>query len=119
MIRLVKVAIGLIPGEIFAELVYGGKYGFAASENTNPEPLAETASAYGVEHLLILGLANDELGYIVPPSDFLVHKTNPYLQKTMDMLGENHYEETNSVGPECAKVIAEGFERLLKGLPNR
>ena len=114
LIRLGNVAIGLIPGEIFPELVYGGKYGFAASENTNPEPLAETASAYGVEHLLILGLANDELGYIVPPSDFLVHKTNPYLQKTMDMLGENHYEETNSVGPECANVIAEGFERLLK-----
>ena len=76
-------------------------------------PLKEIAASYGAENLLILGLANDELGYIVPPSDFLVNKTNPYLEKTMDLIGENHYEETNSVGPECAEVVAESFGFLM------
>ena len=116
LLQIGDLAICLIPGEIFPELVYGGKYGFASSENENPTPLAEMAAAYGVEQLLIVGLANEELGYIVPPSDYLVHKTNPYLQKTMDYLGENHYEETNSVGPECAAEVAAGFQRLLEAL---
>lgn len=113
VIQLGTVTIALIPGEIFPELVYGGQYGAAAKENDNPEPLKEIAASYGAEHLLILGLANDELGYIVPPSDFLVNKTNPYLEKTMDLKGENHYEETNSAGPECADVIAESFGFLM------
>jgi hypothetical protein len=116
LLQIGDLAICLIPGEIFPELVYGGKYGFASSENKNPTPLAELAAAYGVEQLLIVGLANEELGYIVPPSDYLVHKTNPYLQKTIDYLGENHYEETNSVGPECATEVAAGFQRLLEAL---
>ena len=116
LVRLDSLSIALIPGEIFPELVYGGKYGFAASEKENPTALVDICAEYGMdgEKLLIIGLANDELGYIVPPSDFLVHRTNPYLQKTMDTLGENHYEETNSVGPECANVIADGFRKLAE-----
>ena len=73
-----------------------------------------TVDAY--EHLLIIGLSNDELGYIVPPSDFLLNKEAPYLAKTMDYKGENHYEETNSVGPLCAERIAEAFDGLMQEL---
>jgi hypothetical protein len=65
---------------------------------------------------LILGLANDEVGYIVPPSDFLLNEDVPYLEKTMDYKGENHYEETNSIGPQCANMIASAFEAAVKAL---
>ena len=61
----------------------------------------------------MIGLANDEIGYIVPPSDFLVHSKMPYLEKITDDKGENHYEETNSIGPACADVIAATWELLL------
>ena len=61
----------------------------------------------------MIGLANDEIGYIVPPSDFLVNPEMPYLEKITDHTGENHYEETNSVGPLCAEIIAETWEALL------
>lgn len=117
LIQLDSVTLALIPGEIFPELVYGGRYGDAAPDSPeNPAPLQETAFSHGAEQLLVVGLANDELGYIVPPSDFLVNETNPYLERTEDARGEDHYEETNSVGPECANAVAQTFERLLEAL---
>ena len=41
--------------------------------------------------MLIAGLANDEIGYIVPPSDFLLNEELPYLERTMDYKCEDHY----------------------------
>jgi len=116
VLKLGNLALTLIPGEIFPELVYGGAYGDANPEGVNPRPLRETAQEYGMEEMLIVGLANDEVGYIVPPSDFLVHEKLPYLEKTMDYKRENHYEETNSVGPGCAAAISEAFERAVRKL---
>ena len=116
VLKLDTLAITLIPGEIFPELVYGGSYGTASSENENPTPLMEIANRFGVEDLLIIGLANDELGYIVPPSDFLINPDNPYLDRMKDKTGEDHYEETNSVGPKIAHTIAESFETLMKAV---
>ena len=74
------------------------------------------ALAIGISDLLIVGLANDEIGYIVPPSDFLLNEKLPYIEKTMDHKGENHYEETNAVGPLCAQAIADAFERAVQQL---
>ena len=108
------LAVALIPGEIFPELVYGGEYGDAAAQNENPKPLAQSAKEHGLDRLLVIGLANDEIGYIVPPSDFLVHPKMPYFEKIMDDKGENHYEETNSIGLACADIIADTWEFLLK-----
>ena len=113
LLRLGDLHIALIPGEIFPELVYGGSYGSASAENTNPVPLLEILRQFGSEELLIIGLANDELGYIIPPSDFLVNPEKPYLDKIVDSTGENHYEETNSVGPAMAGCISDTFRLLL------
>ena len=113
LLCLDDLAVALIPGEIFPELVYGGEYGDAAPQHENPKPLAESAKEHGLDRLLVIGLANDELGYIVPPSDFLVNPEMPYLEKITDDKGENHYEETNSIGPACAEAIADTWELLL------
>ena len=113
LLCLDDLAVALIPGEIFPELVYGGEYGAASAQNENPKPLAQSAKEHGLEKLLVIGLANDEIGYIVPPSDFLVNPDLPYFEKITDDTGENHYEETNSIGPACADVIADTWERLL------
>lgn len=119
VLMLGDVAVTLIPGEIFPELVYGGEYGMANPEGENPRPLCEIAAENGITDMLIVGLANDEVGYIVPPSDFLLNEETPYLAKTMDYKGENHYEETNSVGPACAGAIADAFEAAVKLLPEQ
>lgn len=121
VITLGDYTLTLIPGEIFPELVYGGYFddNWATSpENENPVPLVDIAAQYGFGNLLICGLANDEIGYIVTPNDFLLSETAPYFDKIDDHKGENHYEETNSVGLHTAAKIAEAFEATLKALSN-
>ena len=85
-------------------------------DGVNPRPLNEIAKENGVDEMIVIGLCNDELGYIVPPSDFLLNKKAPYIERTMDKFGEDHYEETNSVGPACAQCIADAFEQAVKNL---
>ena len=116
VLRLDEMALVLLPGEIFPELVTGEAYGDAGETEENPTPLVDLAAAYGIEEIIIVGLANDEIGYIVPPTDFLLNATNPYFERTMDKKGEDHYEETNSVGPQCAVRIAEAFTSALRAL---
>ena len=90
----------------------------AAPERENPEPLAAIMTRRGLsaDSLLICGLANDELGYIVPPNDFLLHPTLPYINGNKVCQGRSHYEETNSVGPNMAYVMAGNFEALLASI---
>ncbi|MBQ2667675.1 MAG: hypothetical protein IJF56_03485 [Clostridia bacterium] len=119
VLQLGDLALALIPGEIFPELVYGGVYGDANPNGVNPQPLCEIASEFGFDTLLVVGLANDELGYIVPPSDFLLNKNMPYIEKTMDYKGENHYEETNSVGLDCADAIAAALRAAFEAVSEK
>lgn len=108
----------LLPCEIFPELVYGGFLGADESATgkggeINPKILTEIV---GDEEILVFGLANDELGYVVPPNDFLLHPTAPYLENGRDKHNRRHYEETNSMGPDTAKVIADNVEALIKDI---
>ena len=112
LITLGAKRILLLPGEIFPELVYGADSSFSPThpEREDPDALCGLIG----EELLIFGLADDEIGYIVPPSDFELHPEHPYLKTPeKDKNGENHYEETNSVGPGAAKAVAEAVKRLL------
>ncbi|MBR5383119.1 MAG: hypothetical protein IK133_04785 [Clostridia bacterium] len=116
VLMLGDLAVALIPGEIFPELVLGGETGRMNPDGMNPRPLDQIAAENGIEQVVVVGLCNDELGYIVPPSDFLVNQKAPYIERIRDSLGEDHYEETNSVGPACAQCIADAFEAALKKL---
>jgi hypothetical protein len=53
----------------------------------------------------IVGLANDELGYILPVEDFK-YPWNPFKPG-------KHYEETNSIGRDIAPAVMSAFEKLL------
>lgn len=119
VMKLGEYTFALIPGEIFPELVTGGYLSddrAASPENENPLPLAEIAASHGQENLFILGLANDEIGYIIPPNDYLVHSTLPYFETTEDAYGENHYEETNSTGIRAAACIADALDAVLAAM---
>ncbi len=105
----------MIPCELFPELAYGGYLSEEESAEglppeINPDPLIEIA---GDENLLIFGLANDELGYVLPPNDFMLNTDAPYLDRAIDRFGRRHYEETNSMGPDTAALIAENFEIIM------
>lgn len=106
LLRVGEWMLALLPGEPFPELVSG------TGKDQDPKGLAVIAAEYGVENMMVVGLANDEIGYIVPPSDFVLDSTLPYLQEAEG----NHYEETNSVGSGCARDLAEAFEKALAAL---
>ena len=110
-----ELKILMIPCELFPELAYGGylsedESAEGLSLDINPEPLIEIADD---DDLLIFGLANDELGYVLPPNDFMLNDDTPYLDKAIDRFGRRHYEETNSMGPGTAEIIAENFRILM------
>jgi hypothetical protein len=81
-----------VPGELFP------KIGLALK--------AEMKSA-GASVAAIIGLVNDEIGYIVPKDEF-VYPENPY-QPT------SHYEESMSYGPETAPLLVEAVRALIAG----
>lgn len=119
IICLGDITFALIPGEIFPELVTGEFFSAdrcASPQYENPTPLKEIAASHGHDRLFILGLANDELGYIVPPNDFLINPEKPYFENYEDAYGENHYEETNSTGLNTAHVIAAALDEILAGM---
>ncbi|HZK22140.1 MAG TPA: neutral/alkaline non-lysosomal ceramidase N-terminal domain-containing protein [Oscillospiraceae bacterium] len=103
-----------LPGEIYPELVYGGYLSKDESAEgkgpeENPLPLTEIAKD---KDMVIFGLANDEIGYIVSPNDFMLHPELPYIDQVVDRLDRRHYEETNSLGPNTAHVIADTFTKM-------
>ena len=106
----------MIPCELYPELAFGGYLSAEESAegkapDINPVPLTEIA---GEKELLIFGLANDELGYVLPPNDFLLHPTQPYLEIPRDRLNRRHYEETNSLGPQTAQLLADCLAEMMK-----
>lgn len=110
----------LLPCELFPELAYGGYLSAEESATgqgpeVNPEPLCSIA---GNPDLLIFNLCNDMTGYVVPPNDWHLHESRPYLDGGKDASGRKHYEETNSLGPNTAKIIAETFREIMKTVHN-
>ncbi|MCB9746557.1 MAG: hypothetical protein H6740_28540 [Alphaproteobacteria bacterium] len=114
-----------VPGELLPELAIGGFDGSAVGttyqeiideDNPNPPDLSQAPEGPYLkdymtrEHRLILGLANDELGYVVPPYNFKLDELNPWF----DEAEGDHYEETNSLGPSLAPRIDEESARLME-----
>ncbi len=112
-----------IPGEAFPELAIGGYDGsltgdadtpIYSSDNPAPPDLASAPSGpYWKDRMpdgvpILLGLGQDELGYIVPPYNFVLDDRQPWF----DEAEGDHYEETNSLGPRTATLIDEEVQRL-------
>lgn len=80
---------------------------FIQENNPNPPDLDAYPDDPGVaelidaEFLVIVGLGNDALGYLVPPYDFEV---DPVVGVLAEVDGD-HYEETNSLGDVLATVL--------------
>jgi len=106
----------LLPCELFPELAYGGyltaeESATGLGPEVNPLPLTEIANN---PDLLVFNLCNDMTGYVVPPNDWILHEQTPYVKGGKDKTGRNHYEETNSLGPKTAQVIAETFRGMME-----
>lgn len=108
-----QVAMFLIPGELFPEL-YNGEFldteNSANKQKADYTPLIKMTNA---KNNFVVGLCNDELGYIIPQNDFFLNNETPYINGATDHLGRRHYEETNSVGPRVAETILQSFEEFI------
>lgn len=111
-----------VPGEIFPELVIGGydgrfRFSQALLSPANPAPpdLARAPRGPYLKEMirkplkLVVGLANDELGYLVPEYDFKVRGNLTLSPRPPG----HHYEETNSIGPSATGIILSAAGRLL------
>jgi hypothetical protein len=125
-----------VPGELFPEIAIGGYLDDEGKcwrytqrkrrlDGRGKERIAAAHPEVSTEPVLrqymkapykfIIGLGNDELGYIVPANDFVPPAYQPKLRKGTDRCGDNHhYEETNSVGSQAAPLISKGIVDLLE-----
>ncbi len=109
------VAMFLIPGELFPEL-YNGEF------LTEKDSAHHRKASYkkvlkdmtDCKHKFVIGLCNDELGYILAENDFLLNEGLPYINKAKDDMDRDHYEETNSTGPNTAQIILDAVEELIE-----
>ena len=108
-----RIGAFLIPGELFPELWNGE---FLSAEESATGKKAEykiLRDMCSCDHQFVIGLCNDELGYILPDNDFLLHEKTPYIEKATDRFDRSHYEETNSTGPNTARTILTETDKLI------
>ena len=90
------------PGEAMPELIYGGFYSAEESFTGTEYPYEGVATCFGEEdEVLVFGLCNDAVGYIVPDNDY------------SSSGAEGHYEETVSTGSKSGTAFSEAFFKLL------
>ena len=111
----------LAPGEPAPELFLGGFMGAEESALGAEYPrkaIFEYLSEYDFasQRHIVFGMANNFTGYVIPDNDFLLHKWLPYIVRPDDRFERGHYEETNSAGPQTARVLTEAFCRLFANI---
>lgn len=110
-IQLGPMTMMAVPGEIYPEIVYGGVESppgqdFAIAPVEVPPLAAYITTPYN----FCLGLANDEIGYIIPKSEWDDEPPWLYLDE-----GDTYGEE-NSLGPETAPLLYEALRTMLQEL---
>ncbi len=109
-LRLGELHVACIPGEIYPELVYG-KYQDPVDPGADyPDaPLEKPVmSILPGKKTLLLGLANDEIGYIIPKRQWDQEAPFCYGRK------KAQYGEINSVGPEAAPIIMQALANRVR-----
>ncbi|WP_266364506.1 hypothetical protein [Tellurirhabdus rosea] len=110
-VQLGEASFLFVPGEIYPEIVNGGIESPAGGDF--PGKPVETPALRTLmrgRYKFVVGLANDELGYIIPKTEWDTEA--PYLYGAEGKL----YGEINSVGPETGPRLHGAMVDLLKGL---
>ncbi len=108
VIKFGPISLVTIPGEMYPELLNGGveapegnDFGIAPLEIP---PIREMMPG---KYKFMLGLANDEIGYIIPKSQWDVEAPYTYGRDN------SPYGEENSLGPETAGVIHSNLKEMI------
>jgi hypothetical protein len=104
----VLAEITTVPGEIYPELVNGGITRYPGADFPDA-PFEPTLRAHlHSRYQFVFGLANDELGYIIPKAEW--DNQPPWLQNKKD----RWYGEVNSAGEEVAGAVTRALVRLME-----
>lgn len=101
-----------IPGEIYPEIVNGGVEAPAGQDyEINPVEVPPLRDLMTGKYRFVVGLANDEIGYIIPKSQWDAEAPYTYSRD------EAPYGEENSIGPETAPILHHEIQKILSELP--
>jgi hypothetical protein len=108
-LRLGDLEIAAIPGEIYPELVLDKVQAPADLGADFPDAAVEPAIYKQLRgpHRMIIGLANDEIGYIIPKRQWDEKAPFCYGRK------KAQYGEVNSLGPNTAPLLCRAFQDLV------
>ena len=131
-IRATYVQVGPLgmvtaPGELHPELWVGGydgswSWGWPLYDQTKMNPpkfdeapkppyMRDLVLAHpGVRYPILIGQAEDYIGYIVPAYNYVLDPDNPYIVEAEG----DHYEEVYSVGPLCEQHVVHPILELLR-----
>jgi hypothetical protein len=110
-LRLGDLEVAAIPGEIYPELVLDKVQDPPDPGADFPQAPIEPAIYKRLRgpHRMLIGLANDEVGYIIPKRQWDEKPPFCYGRK------QAQYGEANSVGPETAPILCQAFKELVEG----
>ncbi len=114
-LRFGELHVAAIPGELYPEMVYG-KFPTSAEPEADypaapPEPCIE--ETLPGKKMLVLGLANDAIGYLIPKRQWDVEP--PYAYGT----DAPQYGETSSLGPRTGALVMEALvDRVQAASPD-
>jgi hypothetical protein len=109
-LRLGELEVACFPGEIYPELVLDKVQDPVDPGADFPDAPIEPAiykQLKGKYHMMI-GLANDEIGYIIPKRQWDEKPPYCYGRK------KAQYGEINSLGPDTAPILCKAFKELVE-----
>jgi hypothetical protein len=109
-LRLGELSMAAIPGELYPELVYG-QFQDPVEPNVDfPDaPLEKTiAQLMPDERWMLFGLANDEIGYIIPRRQW--DQAAPFAYGR----DRAQYGEVNSCGPDVAPIVMQALADCIQ-----
>lgn len=111
VINIGPISMVTIPGEIYPELVNGPIDAPDGNDfGIQPLEIPPIREMMPGKYKFIVGLANDEIGYIIPKSQW--DEKAPYTYGR----DNSPYGEENSLGSNTAKVIHSNLKEMLKEL---
>jgi len=109
LLTLGDASMVCVPGELYPELINGGiEKAPGADFGIDPLEVPPLREMMPGKIKFLVGLANDEIGYIIPKSEW--DRKPPYLY------GAAHgvYGEVNSTGPDTAMIIHEAVREMAQ-----
>lgn len=109
--KIGPISFTTIPGEVYPEIVNGGiEAPDGRDYNIDPIEVPPVREMMSGKYKFIFGLANDEIGYIIPKSEWDAKAPYTYGRK------DSPYGEENSLGSETGPLVHQYLKEMLTEL---